>query len=47
MTAEVSLGDIPIATVTEDSVMKQVFDLSDNKVIGDKPKKVKGAITSS
>ena len=40
MTAEISLGDIPIAMETQDSVMKQVFQLSENEVVGDKPVKV-------
>jgi len=40
MNAEISLGDIPIAMETQDSVMKQVFQLSENEVVGDKPNKV-------
>ena len=40
MNAEISLGDIPIVMETQDSVMKQVFQLSENEVVGDKPIKV-------
>lgn len=39
MNAEISLGDIPIPTETQDSVMKQVFQLSDGEIKGDKPDK--------
>ena len=39
MNAEISLGDIPIPTETQDSVMKQVFQLSNSDIKGDKPDK--------
>ena len=38
MNAEISLGDIPIPTETQDSVMKKVFQLKDGEIIGEKPK---------
>ena len=39
MTAEISLGDIPIPTQTQDPVFKQIFQLENQPVIGDKPNK--------
>ena len=39
MNAEISLGDIPIPTETQDSVMKQVFQLSNSDIKGTKPDK--------
>ena len=40
MNAEISLGDIPIPTETQDSVMKQVFQLAEKEITGVKPEKV-------
>ena len=39
MTAEISIGDIPIPTETQDPIMKEVFQLEDQNIIGDKPNK--------
>ena len=39
MNAEISLGDIPIPTETQDSLMKQVFQLSNSEINGAKPDK--------
>ena len=37
MTAEITLGDIPIELETDDTVMKEIFHLSDNEIVGNNP----------